>query len=52
MTRLIIVRHGQSVANEQKRFAGHSNFDLTPLGRKQAELAGEYIFKNFKAEVN
>ena len=51
MTRLIIVRHGQSVANEQKRFAGHSNFDLTPLGRKQAELAGEYIFKNFKADA-
>ncbi len=51
MTRLILVRHGQSVANEQNRFAGHSNFDLTSLGKKQAELAGEYIFKNFKADA-
>lgn len=51
MTRLILIRHGQSVANEQNRFAGHSNFDLTDLGRKQAELAGKYLYKNYSADA-
>lgn len=51
MTQLIIIRHGQSVANAQHRFAGHSNFDLTGIGKRQAELAGEYIFNNFKIDA-
>ena len=33
MTRLVITRHGQSIANLEGRFAGFSNFDLTELGR-------------------
>lgn len=51
MTRLIITRHGQSIANAEKRFAGHSDFDLSDIGRKQAELAADYIAKNFKIDV-
>lgn len=51
MTQVIMIRHGQSVANEQNRFAGHSDFDLTELGRQQAELAGKYIHKNFKVDA-
>ena len=51
MTTLILVRHGQSVANAQHRFAGHSNFDLTDIGKEQARLAGEYLFKNFKIDA-
>ena len=51
MTQIIIVRHGQSVANEQSRFAGHSDFDLTDLGRHQAELVAEYVHKNFKIDA-
>ena len=51
MTTLILVRHGQSVANAQHRFAGHSNFDLTEVGKEQARLAGEYISKNFKLDA-
>ena len=43
MTTVYIVRHGQSVANLEERFAGHSDFPLTDLGRKQAELAGNYL---------
>ncbi len=39
------------MANAQRRFAGHSNFDLSELGKKQAELAGEYIYKNFKVDT-
>lgn len=43
MTRLIMIRHGQSVANFEHRFAGHSDFDLTELGRKQAACAAPYL---------
>lgn len=51
MTKLIITRHGQSVANAERRFAGHSDFDLSELGKLQAELAADYICKNFKIDV-
>lgn len=51
MTTLILVRHGESVANAQRRFAGHSNFDLSDLGKRQAELAGQYIYDNFKVDA-
>ena len=32
-----MIRHGFSVANNEKRFAGHSDFPLTELGKLQAE---------------
>lgn len=51
MTTLIITRHGQSVANAERRFAGHSDFDLSELGKLQAELAADYICKNFKLDA-
>ena len=44
MTRIIMIRHGQSEANAQSRFAGHSDFDLTDLGRQQAECAANYLY--------
>ena len=50
MTRLIITRHGQSIANAECRFAGHSDFDLSPIGHTQAALAAEYISKTFKID--
>lgn len=43
MTRIIMIRHGQSVANFECRFAGHSDFDLTELGRRQAACAAKYL---------
>lgn len=46
MTKIIMVRHGQSVANLEDRFAGYSNFDLTDLGREQARLAAEYLYRS------
>ena len=45
MTTLILVRHGQSQANAQYIFAGHSDFDLSELGKTQAQMAAEYLFK-------
>lgn len=50
MTRMIFVRHGYSVANEQERFAGHSDFPLAAIGLEQAERVADYILKNEKID--
>lgn len=50
MTRLIFIRHGQSVANAEGRFAGQTNVDLTETGYAQAERAAEYIIKREKID--
>ncbi len=42
-TRILLLRHGQSVANVEKFFAGQTNIPLTPLGVRQAELAAESL---------
>lgn len=47
MTTLILVRHGQSQANLERRFAGHTNAPLTETGLKQAELTAQYIKENY-----
>lgn len=44
--RLVMVRHGATVNNIERRFTGHSDVPLSPLGLRQAEalataLAGE-----------
>ena len=38
-----MIRHGFSVANLEKRFAGHSDFPLTDIGRLQAEKCAEAL---------
>ena len=43
VTRLIVVRHGESMANKQCIFAGHTDVDLTKLGKKQAELVCGFL---------
>lgn len=51
MTRVIMIRHGQSVANAEGRFAGHSDYDLTELGRTQALLTAAYVCEHEKVDV-
>lgn len=51
MTQLILVRHGQSLANAKKIFAGHSDFDLSELGHTQARLAAEYLATHEKIDA-
>ena len=46
MTRFIVVRHGFSVANKAKRFAGHVDAPLNVLGKAQAEHVAEYLAAN------
>ena len=46
MSFLILVRHGQSVWNLEKRFTGWVDVDLTKNGQLEAEKAGLLIKNN------
>ena len=45
MNNLILVRHGQSHWNKEKRFTGWADIDLTDKGKEEATLAGQLIKK-------
>jgi 2,3-bisphosphoglycerate-dependent phosphoglycerate mutase len=51
MAHLILVRHGQSEWNLEKRFTGWADVDLTGQGKLEACKAGEYI-KEIKVDIN
>ena len=51
MVHLILVRHGQSAWNLEKRFTGWVDVDLTGQGKLEACKAGEYI-KEIKIDIN
>jgi len=51
MNHLILVRHGQSEWNLQKRFTGWVDVDLTPDGKLEACKAGELI-KDLNLDIN
>ena len=42
-TRVIMVRHGESLGNAEGFFAGQTDIPLTSLGRLQAERTAEYL---------
>ena len=43
MTKLILIRHGQSVWNAENRFTGWTDVDLSDKGVKEAEEAGNEL---------
>jgi 2,3-bisphosphoglycerate-dependent phosphoglycerate mutase len=43
MNNLILVRHGQSLWNKQRRFTGFVDIELTQEGKSEAEKAGQLI---------
>lgn len=43
MTKLLLIRHGQSVANFELKFVGHKDADLTDTGLKQAQKTAEFV---------
>jgi len=43
MNNLILVRHGQSLWNKERRFTGWADIDLTDQGKLEAEQAGKLI---------
>ncbi len=51
MSHLILVRHGQSEWNLQKKFTGWVDVDLTPEGKLEACKAGEVI-KELNIEID
>ena len=50
-TRLLLIRHGESEANRQHRFAGHSDFPLSEKGILQAECTADCIAKAYAVDV-
>ena len=50
MTKLFLVRHGQSKWNLENRFTGWQDVDITALGQLEAERAGQ-ILKEEKIDV-
>ena len=51
MTKLIIIRHGESEANELGVIAGWSDYPLTALGLQQAEETATYLVANEQIDV-
>ena len=45
VTRLYLIRHGQSAGNAEGRFGGHGPTPLSDLGQRQAELTAEALSK-------
>lgn len=42
MTRIFLVRHGETIWHAENRYAGVSDIALTDLGREQAEALGDW----------
>ena len=51
MNNLILVRHGQSLWNKERRFTGWADIDLTEEGKNEAQEAGRLI-KALKIEID
>jgi 2,3-bisphosphoglycerate-dependent phosphoglycerate mutase len=43
MYRLVLLRHGQSTWNQENRFTGWTDVDLSDLGREEARAAGQLL---------
>ncbi|OBF85717.1 bifunctional RNase H/acid phosphatase [Mycobacterium sp. 852002-51163_SCH5372311] len=43
LTRMLLLRHGQTELSVQRRYSGRGNPALTELGRQQAEAAARYL---------
>ena len=48
MTKLLLIRHGFSSGNKEKRFSGQMDLPLSEEGLRQAHLACEYILNNYQ----
>lgn len=51
MGSLILVRHGESIANKENIYTGWTDSPLTKLGVNQAKEAGEALRNNFKGNI-
>ena len=51
LTRMVFVRHGQSMANISGVFAGQTDVPLSPLGRKQAEELNDFLLEHYTIDA-
>lgn len=51
MTRLIVIRHGFSISNAERRYTGQQDVPLSALGYEQAELVADYLTANFSIDA-
>ncbi|MBQ8868130.1 MAG: histidine phosphatase family protein [Oscillospiraceae bacterium] len=51
MVRFVIVRHGFSEGNREKRFSGQMDVPLDAAGKKQAQSVAKYVCDNFKIDA-
>lgn len=51
MVKLILVRHGYSLSNQDGTFTGQLDIGLTETGYRQAELVSDYLLKNYKVDA-
>lgn len=47
MTTLLLIRHGQSLANLSRYFAGHTDPVLTDLGLRQAACTADFLARRY-----
>ena len=45
MKRLVLIRHGESTRNQENRFTGWTDVDLTEKGQQEAIKAGQTLKK-------
>src|SRR5438045_7822695 len=41
--KVFLVRHGESVGNQENRLQGNNDYELTELGKRQAELTADRL---------
>ena len=51
MTRLLLIRHGYSSGNKERRFSGQIDLPLSEQGVQQAASVCDYIEKNYKVDA-
>ena len=49
MTRIVLIRHGQTAWNREARFRGQSDVPLEQHGLRQAEVTGRYVAARWPA---
>lgn len=48
---ILVVRHGQSLADLEDRHEGRADFELTELGCRQASAAAKWIKENYEVDL-
>lgn len=50
MTRLLLIRHGESTANREDVFSGHYDVELEEKGKKQAIQTAQYLVSTYQID--